>query len=143
LQAVGNHCNEIHLGTQLDEVARLRRRGLENRGSQRIVIADGYVAKEIQVRNDVLAAETVFCQFGEEILATSRNAFDAVQDFIALRAAASGDRVVEATTVAHYRHHWPRDIRIENVTDREAQRPGALYCVRRMVAFLWTRCEIA
>src|SRR5215472_17504075 len=74
------------------------------------------VAEEIQVGDNVLAAETVLCELLKKVLAATRCVLDGVHHLIAWPATAFGDGVVVTAAIFDHCHHRPCDVGIEDVS---------------------------
>ena len=106
LRAVGDDCEDVALGPQIDVITGLRRAADEGPLCQTASFVDRHGGEKVYVGHDVCLSQAVFRQGSQEVLATTRHSFHAVEHGVAGGAAATGDGIVMTAGVGHDRDEW-------------------------------------
>src|ERR1051326_2508892 len=91
------------------------RRADEGQRIELVVLADRHAAEKIQIHYDVTAAEIMFGELGQEVLAATRAVLRAVEESIAGCATTARDCVVPPAAILHDRHHRPSYVGVEHM----------------------------
>jgi len=135
LRAVGDDCEDVALGPQIDAIAGPGRAADEGPLCQTASFVDRHGAEEVHVGHDVCPSQAVLRQGGQEVLAATRHRLHAVEHGVAGGAAATGDGIVMAAGVGHDREERSSPVRVERMALGQAKSAAFLDRVRRVVAF--------